>query len=265
MARMITKSVGKGGVNQPADVKTVQELINENLTRLPAARRLDADGRLGPLTVAAIEEFQRKVVGLPHPDGRVDPGGRTWTALTQGVKPPVPLSTYRVVFRHGTEPPTDQVADRKNVDDLYESAVTVTGANSGAFRASIYPDDLSVKGRIKDGTYDLYLGFHKRDGHAPPTTDDLEVRTQHFRAVLVVQKDHAVPVISDNPSKTTSSAIHVHNGFYHARESDGCLTLHPDDWSDFISLFLDAFPDLGDWTATGTFTGKKIGQLEVKV
>jgi hypothetical protein len=265
MPRTITKSVGKNGVNQPHDVKTVQELINDSLTKVPSVGRLTPDGRIGPLTIGAIEEFQRKVVGIPHPDGRVDPGGRTWTALSQGAKPVAPATSYRVVFQHGTEAPSDQVADKKDVSDLYESKVSVTGGTSGSFRASIYPDDMSQKGRIKDGTYDLYLGFHKRAGHVPPTAADLVARTQNFRAVLVVNNDSSVPVISENPSKTTSSSIHVHNGFYHSRGSEGCLTLHPDDWEDFIQLFLDAYPDLSDWTENGTFTGKKIGQLEVKV
>ena len=57
----------------------------------------------------------------------------------------------------------------KGTAGLYESKVTVTGPRTGSFRGSIYPDDLSQRGRLKDGTYDLYIGFHKRAGpsHRP--------------------------------------------------------------------------------------------------
>ena len=39
---------------------------------------------------AAIERYQREVVGLRRPDGRIDPGGRTLTALAQGRRAPAP-------------------------------------------------------------------------------------------------------------------------------------------------------------------------------
>ncbi len=48
------------------------------------------------------------------------------------------------------------------------------------------------------------------------------------------------------------------------RGSDGCLTLQPQDWSDFIQLFLDGFPDIDDWHELYTNTGKKIGSLVIQ-
>lgn len=133
------------------------------------------------------------------------------------------------------------------------------------FRGSIFPDDMKVKGRIKDGVYSLYLGFHRRHGGTKePKTTDLVVREQDFRATLIVNNDLSVPVISDNSGKTTSSAIHVHNGFRQKRYSDGCPTIHPLDRSKFTTIFLDAFPELEDWTSTSKYVCKKIGILEVK-
>lgn len=80
MTTQISRSVGRGGANAFADVQTVQRLLNNYVGRL-GIRRLAVDGRVGPLTIGAIERFQRQVVGFARPDGRVDPGGRTLATL----------------------------------------------------------------------------------------------------------------------------------------------------------------------------------------
>ncbi|WOC28317.1 hypothetical protein LY624_20815 [Pseudoalteromonas sp. N1230-9] len=41
------QSVGLGGVNTPADVKTIQTALNKLLKLLPAINALVVDGRLG--------------------------------------------------------------------------------------------------------------------------------------------------------------------------------------------------------------------------
>ena len=81
MAKSISKSVGRSGVNLHSDVTIVQELLNANLQKISPTAPLSVDGRMGNKTVAAIEQFQRKVVGMTRPDGRVDPGGGTLAAL----------------------------------------------------------------------------------------------------------------------------------------------------------------------------------------
>lgn len=75
----IEGSVGRGGENKKADVLTVQKLLNRH--DLSPLRALDTDSICGPATVGAIEHFQDKFVGMRHPDGRVDPGGRTLREL----------------------------------------------------------------------------------------------------------------------------------------------------------------------------------------
>lgn len=79
----IGASVGKGGVNDLADVIVVQHLLNDWLdaTGQPA---LNPDGDCGTRTITAITAYQAQVVGLPKPDGLVTPGGKTWTALASG-------------------------------------------------------------------------------------------------------------------------------------------------------------------------------------
>ncbi len=66
-------SVGKGGKNNQEDVKVVQELLNQH------GASLTVDGLIGPSTIAAIKAFQQAELGFA--DGRVDPGGKTWSAL----------------------------------------------------------------------------------------------------------------------------------------------------------------------------------------
>ena len=76
----IRGSVGRGGNNNPGQVRIIQELLNRHRP-IPLAK-LAADDRIGPKTIAAIEEFQQRVVKMPRPDGRVDPGGGTLRALS---------------------------------------------------------------------------------------------------------------------------------------------------------------------------------------
>ncbi len=92
----LTARVGKlarSGDNRYADVKLVQTLINKHIASLTPLRLLAEDGRIGPMTINSIEEFQRRVCGLKYPDATVDPGGRTWRHLIKpaGSQPAVPV------------------------------------------------------------------------------------------------------------------------------------------------------------------------------
>ncbi len=272
MAATIMGSVGRGGVNQLQDVRTVQTLLN-NHRSLPL-QKLVVDGLNGPNTMAAIEEFQRRVVKMALPDGRVDPNGKTLRALdsspgaTPFVPPAAPVGLISVTFSHGNKQPTGVTglpgASNTTTSSRYESSVSVTGGVTGTLRGSIYPDNMDIKGRIKDGNYDIYLGFHKP---GVPKSTDLVVRTNGFRAVLIVNANNSVPVISNVATKTTSTAIHIHNGYNGwvagTPMSEGCLILHPADWSGFLTLFLNKFPNIADWTSGGERLGKKIGSLTV--
>jgi peptidoglycan hydrolase-like protein with peptidoglycan-binding domain len=89
----LVASVGVGGVNRPDDVMAVQGRLNA----VPAARGgaappLVVDGLCGPLTRAAIGRYQTMQVPQAA-DGRIDPGGPTWTALCDEAGP-VGSSTF---------------------------------------------------------------------------------------------------------------------------------------------------------------------------
>jgi peptidoglycan hydrolase-like protein with peptidoglycan-binding domain len=87
----ISASVGRGGANLREDVRLVQQLLNRHPRG--AQPPLGEDGLIGSRTLAAIEAFQRDVVGMARPDGRVDPGGRTFAAMGQAGAAPAPAPT----------------------------------------------------------------------------------------------------------------------------------------------------------------------------
>lgn len=80
----ISASVGKGGSNKLEDVKVVQALLNKH------GFGLVVDGDCGNKTITAIAKFQQTKMGMGSPDGKIDPGGNTWKALsgTGTVTPP---------------------------------------------------------------------------------------------------------------------------------------------------------------------------------
>jgi hypothetical protein len=78
---MISASVGQGGINHPQDTKEIQRLIGD-LQVAAGVVPLNADGVVGPLTIAAILAFQEQNPDLPR-DARIDPGGPTLTRLDE--------------------------------------------------------------------------------------------------------------------------------------------------------------------------------------
>lgn len=86
----LSSSVGRSGSNRPDDVRLVQRLINQKLP-IPLSP-LKEDGICGPLTIFAIAEVQRRYLRMTAPDGRIDPNGATFRALTGHAAPgPVPI------------------------------------------------------------------------------------------------------------------------------------------------------------------------------
>src|SRR4051812_23088785 len=96
---------------------------------------------------------------------------------------------YRVVFRYKAAGPAS-VKDYESDVTVYERQPGGGEKVVGTFTGSVFPDDLTKYGRLKDGDYDLYLGLHRRskDGKAlTPTKDDLVVKTQGWlRPALIV-------------------------------------------------------------------------------
>lgn len=84
--RRLLAAVGRGCINRSEDVRLVQALLNVH--KLPMQPLLIVDGVVGSKTVAAIEAFQRRVLGMSLPTGQVEPDGPTCTALLHDPAPP---------------------------------------------------------------------------------------------------------------------------------------------------------------------------------
>jgi len=69
----IGDSVGQGGKNAEDDVQQVQTALNRN------GAKLEVDGKIGPRSIQAIKDFQKKN-GI-NPDGLIEVGKRTANAL----------------------------------------------------------------------------------------------------------------------------------------------------------------------------------------
>jgi hypothetical protein len=97
----IQTAVGRGVKSvDAADVLQVQKLLNRH--RMPPLSKIGETGKINDETIAAIEDFQRRVVKMKTPDGRVDPKGKTLTFLSDsppGATPvPSGLAHWLTVF-----------------------------------------------------------------------------------------------------------------------------------------------------------------------
>lgn len=245
-------------------VGLLQILLNQ---QLPPDDSLVVDGLFGPKTRAALRKTQAEDSSA---DSRI---GLNWEKLFQG------RSLYLLQFDHAPNATDDPATDLD--EDVYESTVTLSQVDAngreviGRFIGSIEPTSYVRKGRIKDGVYELQLGFHRRSKEKPlvPTDGDLRVklmvdaneRARYLRPCFVVQRDGAVPVMgSDDAKKVTSTYIHIHDGPADRRSSEGCLTLPPTEYARMISIFLDRYQLLEDWNQQMSYRGKSIAILEVR-
>lgn len=138
----LSRSVGQGGQNEPQDVKVVQRLLNRHT--LKNVRRLHVDGLSGPQTIRAIREFQAQKVGMRHPDGRVDPGGRTLRALRDtGSRPPA-------ADRPKRETPESRREDRQRRKDFVDPRVRETNTTTKIIDA-IEPHFRGTKAKVISG------------------------------------------------------------------------------------------------------------------
>jgi hypothetical protein len=106
---IILGSVGRGGTNNQDDVTAVQELLNRRITELSPLRPAFVTGRCDEQTILLIEEFQRRVVKLDRPDGRVDPRGRTFAALTAAPGPAPAPAVEPILVGHPLPLPAAKV------------------------------------------------------------------------------------------------------------------------------------------------------------
>jgi putative chitinase len=108
--------VGSNAPNRFEDVKAIQVLLNINRARADIAAELMEDGAWGNHTEEVLIAFQRVVVGLANPDGRVEPSGSTLLELRKGM--PVDFSDVKL---KGTMPR----ASDQNIASFFPSLASV--------------------------------------------------------------------------------------------------------------------------------------------
>jgi hypothetical protein len=125
----ISASVGQGGTNRRKDVLIVQNLLNQHIGSLPSIAALRVDGVVGQRTIDAIKAFQRTVVHLLSPDGRVDPNGRTMAALARSGQqyyhypagPQEPLADIARPYIGASEASGNRMGDDPRMREIFEA------------------------------------------------------------------------------------------------------------------------------------------------
>lgn len=154
MTVTINKSVGKGGVNASDDVKKVQSLLNGFAAEAGFAP-LSVTGVSDAATVEAITAFQRHILGFHHPDGRVDPGGRTIRGLQAGESAPAGSSAGTVLGDLGNVNPKILMVLRAVAAHYGRSIRITSGKRSATDQARAMWQNWT--GNLKRGTIYRYL------------------------------------------------------------------------------------------------------------
>jgi hypothetical protein len=125
----ITAPVGRGGRNLKHDVILIKMLLNAKAP--PGGEKIEVNDLVTDQLIRLIEEFQRRELKMPKPDGRVDPYGPTLRALlagssgTLGAGPAVPAGPGAPV---GPPPsgttPTALIINVPKPDEMLQSAWT---------------------------------------------------------------------------------------------------------------------------------------------
>lgn len=127
----------------------------------------------------------------------------------------------------------DASKDKKNptLDDLYNAQVVVTDNNGKKYKfaGSTFPD--SGSSPIKQGEY-IYTnryGHKGKNGRIPGL---------NLGEIINGEFDRGIGWL---PTANRKRMINVHKGrkYGYKRGSDGCITIHPDQWESFSSLFFN--------------------------
>jgi len=127
----ISSSVGQGGRNIPADIKTIQEALNQVTVKGEAGGPmpfLAVDGIKGPKTQAAILNFQEVQVTSIRADGLVEPTKQTILRLNEIV---APISKFDLNAKLATSLPLVRAALTNAIQNV--TAVITSGPSPTGF------------------------------------------------------------------------------------------------------------------------------------
>ena len=83
----IKDSVGRNARNLPPDVRSVQQLLQQNVALLGPVAPFRVTGICDGQTIFMIEVFQRRALNISSPTGRVEPMDQTWFGLNRQCGP----------------------------------------------------------------------------------------------------------------------------------------------------------------------------------
>lgn len=225
----IKESVGRGGKNVAPDVVIVQRLLNDKYLKPNKLPLLVDDGKAGTNTQNAIDAFQKKVVGLLNPDGRIDPGGASWRKLTAAVAVvPVVIEPFKQLPRSGSGYYTysggaNQWGTKKTIDSITKLASSLKSIH----KLEIAIGDISLEKGGKMPKHDS----HKRgvdvdirpirlDRKRDPVTykDKQYDRESTKKIVELLKRDSNLKKILFNDSKITGVESYPgHDNHLHVR------------------------------------------------
>ena len=179
----IVRSVGRGGVNLYNDVITIQKLLNKK--RPPGITgQLKYDGDAGKETITRIELFQKNIVKMPKPDGRVDPGGMTMANLTgttaqSGLseKTTITIALLRAADDSNTE---SYYKDIVEIMNTYAKAYAINTPQRAAHFLAQIAHESGLKSTEENGNYSakrMHEIFGCKGGpkNYDPATDDCKL------------------------------------------------------------------------------------------
>jgi lysozyme len=130
---------------------------------------------------------------------------------------------------------------KKGVNDrgIYDDAIFIIEPNlMYSFNANTDPSRHGMNNKIgkglaslKAGTYEYKVGIH---GVSKEKSKQYEALIQEEK--VTVQRDVT------NTEHTGFFGINIHKGGFNSTSSEGCQTIHPSQWDEFMSLVKTFFP-----------------------
>ena len=130
---------------------------------------------------------------------------------------------------------------KKGVNDrgIYDDAIFIIEPNlMYCFNANTDPSRHGMNNKIgkglaslKAGTYEYKVGIH---GVSKEKSKQYEALIQEEK--VTVQRDVT------NTEHTGFFGINIHKGGFNSTSSEGCQTIHPSQWDEFMSLVKTFFP-----------------------
>jgi penicillin-insensitive murein endopeptidase len=222
----LTGSVGAGGRNAHDDVQQVQIQLNKNAHLVAEIGRVPEDGTLDDVTQRAIIAFQRRIVRLSTPDGRVDPHGRTWRLLLGDLPHAAPVVFSQLNAEDGSFYLYSN-RDRGWGTPTTIQSIRTVGAALNATGIVIGVGDISFAqggkmpphGSHRRGT-DVDIRPQRTDGARIPVSinDPAYSHDNTLKMVEALQRDPNLELILFNDSKITGVRFYEgHHNHLHVR------------------------------------------------